>query len=495
MISNQPTCPYCNSPALIPAGTAAGQRVPCPRCGESFPYRGPGAEALAARPATPPSAPDPPAEPRPLSNRKVAATVLGVMLVMAGLALAYALHTVMVRRGYDLHLPKSQAVDVPLYARIALGVYAAALVTALVWGWNRREAAPGGGPWRQRLTVPALGLAALVGFGLALLALQGRPAREAANGGGAEPVRRVPPADLPELGYLPDDTNGLVAVHVAEALHEPVGRQVLARLNFGDVGVQGLEGLTGLKLDDLEHVVLGLKLDDLIPPRMTLVAQTRRPYDPGAVRAALKADRGTPQGGRTLHHFQMPGFGLDAYVWFADERTLVVARRLKDFERVPRTPHPGLDHLPAELQGFLKTRMGPAAQVWAVGHADGWDKVKVAQLGLALLYRTDVLTLFEAGRVLPKLRTAGAWLVCGDGVTLRAAFACADEASAKALARYFTPDDEQGRKTLEALGMLGKQPLPRALGETLKTVQEGSWVELQAKAGAEAVRSAADRPE
>jgi hypothetical protein len=33
------TCPYCNAEVTVARGTPAGRRVPCPRCGETFPYR------------------------------------------------------------------------------------------------------------------------------------------------------------------------------------------------------------------------------------------------------------------------------------------------------------------------------------------------------------------------------------------------------------------------------------------------------------------------
>jgi hypothetical protein len=101
------------------------------------------------------------------------------MAAMALLGLAYALHTQALRRGYDVQLPKSRAIDVPLFARVALGIYVAGLVGAIVWGWNRRERAAGdeARPWTSRLGVPGLAVLALVGIGLALLAIRARPVR------------------------------------------------------------------------------------------------------------------------------------------------------------------------------------------------------------------------------------------------------------------------------------------------------------------------------
>src|SRR5437588_739762 len=93
-------CPYCNASVTLPPGTQPGQRVPCPRCGEAFPYRGPavgGDDLTAAAPLTTPTA----AEPPPWSNLRVAGTVLGFMALMAITGLTFALVTQKIRRAHD----------------------------------------------------------------------------------------------------------------------------------------------------------------------------------------------------------------------------------------------------------------------------------------------------------------------------------------------------------------------------------------------------------
>src|SRR5262245_34858532 len=94
-------CPYCNAYVAVPAGTAAGQRVPCPRCGELFAYRPPVGNGFGA--ATPPgptvTAATTQAPTRTgLSNWVIAGIVLGMMFVAAGVALWFALRTVEDRR-------------------------------------------------------------------------------------------------------------------------------------------------------------------------------------------------------------------------------------------------------------------------------------------------------------------------------------------------------------------------------------------------------------
>jgi hypothetical protein len=96
------TCPYCNAFVEVPPG--AGPRLTCPRCGESFALRG--APAAAPKPVqtstgvteTPPPVKPPDARAR---NRKTAAVVLGGMVFMATVGLAFALWTQAERRSHD----------------------------------------------------------------------------------------------------------------------------------------------------------------------------------------------------------------------------------------------------------------------------------------------------------------------------------------------------------------------------------------------------------
>src|SRR4051794_5186786 len=78
MTTDSLTCPYCNAYVPMPAGAAPGQRLPCPRCGEAFPYRSPEAGSDGPGPFSPNgNAPaflapmDAPAPPRRWSNRAV----------------------------------------------------------------------------------------------------------------------------------------------------------------------------------------------------------------------------------------------------------------------------------------------------------------------------------------------------------------------------------------------------------------------------------------
>jgi hypothetical protein len=256
----------------------------------------------------------------------------------------------------------------------------------------------------------------------------------------------------------------------------------LQRVGLGGEGAPNLEKWAGLRLDDIDHAALGLKLDDELLTRFVLVVRARRPVEQQSVRDALKTEGKREVGSRQVYPFVLKtGLSLpptvSASAWFADEYTLVIA---KEFDRIPLAPKAGLDHLRPALRQVIKERMGPSAQVWAAAHAESWD-------GLNFFLRTGLENYLEKDApTFKKVRTAAVWLTADDGVTLRAAFDCADEDGAKVLAAYFTPKEGKGLKALAARPDSG--PMARELVDSLKATRHATWVDLQAKASAEAVR-------
>ena len=428
MSANPPSCPYCNAVVSVPGGTREGQFVPCPRCGERFPYHGPTPAENGTAPAV---APLTDALGQPLVDRvgerlrrwpkqNVALLILGVMALMAAGGLALALLTQSIRRSHDFQKPPDES---------------------------------------------------------------------------AGRVRVTAPADLAALGYLPPETDVIVGVHVAEALQEPAGQEFLKRFQPAEAlpeqqgeegrgpGLPGtLEQWTGLSLGEIDHAVLGLDVANQVIPHLVLVVQTRHRYDPEKVQRALRATR-SPEPGKQLFRFHVERPPVDAVLWFAAERTLVVALTQEDLERVPETPAPGIGHLTPPLQDMLKTRLGPGDQVWAVGHAADWEKTTAKLLSGALRRRDR--------QVLEDVRTFGAWLQFDEGLRLNGAFHCADEPAAEALEKYLARPEGDERKPLRLLGARAEnEPIARELSRTLKVVRDGAWVMLQAKAGADTIRQA-----
>src|SRR5262249_43860343 len=143
----------------------------------------------------------------------------------------------------------------------------------------------------------------------------------------------------------------------------------------GGAGAGDLEKWAGLKLDEIEHAALGLKLDADMLTRFVLVVRARRPIDEPRVRDALKVKTREQGDGRPVYPFILEtGLDLVAKIgvsaWFADEHTLVIA---KNFSRIPLTPKPGIDHLQPALRDVIKQRMGSSAQAWVAAHVDSWD--------------------------------------------------------------------------------------------------------------------------
>jgi hypothetical protein len=326
---------------------------------------------------------------------------------------------------------------------------------------------------------------ALIGIGLALVAIQGRPARQPLEID-KPTVPPVAPADLAALGYLPDDTDMIAAVHLAEALDNPVGRDLLWRVGLDGAGAPDLARWTGLKLEDIDHAALGVKLGADLPVSEVLVIRSRRPLDPQAVRDALKAKAREEVAGRPAYPFVLETglpllASLNLAAWFADEHTLVLAKKER-FERIPIAPKAGIDHLRPALREVLKERMGPAAQVWTAAHTDSWNALNPFLVRLPLEGR-----LGDGADKVKKVRTLAVWFTADrEGVTLGGACDSADEEGAKALAAFLAPKDRKGLRDVFAPPDAGA--MGRELVDSLKTTQHGTWVDVQAKASADAVR-------
>ena len=327
------TCPYCN--ALVPASdqAAAGRRVPCPRCGEAFTLRRPlpaPSPELQTGPSVSLTAPygaEFDVERRlrmRRGNRLLAGVVFGVMGVMGAVGLSFALYTQPERRANDTRMP-------PPVRKSPLA-----------------EQAP-----------------------------DGQPAR--------------PPAALEALHWLPANTTLIAGVQVAELRQTDAGRDLLNHLlHIGKIEINAdlLERWTGLKTEEIDHLVLGVQADDALPPQTMLVVRTVRPYDADAVKAVLQAERAGEAGRRVFYKGKPRDGGLRPVLWFADDRTLVVGLLEKHLEQVPEAPAVGLERLPAEVRTLLEGRLQAAGPVWLTAHSEDWRNTGAAML-IGALAKTD----------------------------------------------------------------------------------------------------------
>ena len=392
MTTEPQTCPYCN--ALVPdsSGTTAGQRVPCPRCGEAFTLRQPqprGSADLQTAPTNSPSlvGVDLDVDRRlrmRRTNRIVGAMVLGVMGFGAILSLTYALYSQPDRRAHDTRMPHK----------------------------------PRGPNLIEFPTTPP----------------------------------STSPAALEALRWLPADSNVVVGVQVAELRQTDAGRdhlKHLSRIGKIDLNADLLQRWTGLKVEEVDHLVLGVKADDELLPRMVLVVRTLHPYNADAVRTALQAERLPDANGKTLYKCKPRDGGLAPVLWCADERTLVFGLIAGRLEAVPDKPALGLERLPAEVRALLENRLQSAGPAWAVGYAADWRKTAAA----AFLTEKDAAVLAHVHGFAIQLQTE-------QPTTLLASVQCDNADAAQALEKR----------------VLAAKPAPDA---DWKAAREGPWLTLQ----------------
>ena len=240
------TCPYCNAQVPLPDGAQDGQRIQCRRCGETFPLRGvtgaiklPPGIATAPMPGVSAALVQPSlTNPRRPANRLLGGAVLGVMILMAAGGLTFALMTQAQRRANDT-----------------------------------------GAPPRIK-----------------------RPLYELPDGG-AVPLA-VAPAKLDTLGYLPPHTNLVLCVQVAALQQTAAGRKILAEpiaLGQREIVLERLFGWTGLKIDELDHLLVGIRTEDVDFPRIVIVARTVKPLNLRDVRSRLRRC-GTPGARESEEH-------------------------------------------------------------------------------------------------------------------------------------------------------------------------------------------------
>jgi hypothetical protein len=278
-------------------------------------------------------------------------------------------------------------------------------------------------------------------------------------------VTPVAPAKLAALGYLPSDSSLIIGAHVAEARADKAGQELLSAplgLGVAQVRLDSLVKWTGLALSDIDHLVIGTRVEDPLPaPRTVLVIRTREPYDADKVRGKLQARGKAVRGKKELYTIEVPNVPFEPGLWCADEHTLVFGLKRDHLDAVPDTPRPDVDRFGGDIAGVLKERMKPGGPLWVVGHARDWNETAAALL-LARLDKADRERLLQ-------VRTAAAWVEPGETVKVHATFRCGDAAGAAALAGLFTGPDPAARPDLKAF-------------------QDEAWVTLQWKTDLDTLR-------
>jgi hypothetical protein len=256
---------------------------------------------------------------------------------------------------------------------------------------------------------------------------------------GAASGDQLAPGELPALGYLPDTANVIVGVHVRSILEHPDSRPALAALGLdpGPNGGFGLDRLTGVPLDNLDHVAAGVVLDGG-GFGVTVVAQTQRPYDAERVRQALQAGRPQKHGDKTLYpvQFQPPRLqAVSGFLWCATDHTLVLGWQAKDFDAVPDPPRADLDRFRGPLPTLIHDRLEKGTVVWVAAHAERWNTL-IVQKALETL----PAELRKAGG---GLGSGAVGLTLGPPARLRLTGICSTPAGAERLQHFLSDAAER----------------------------------------------------
>lgn len=384
-----------------------------------------------------------------ISNKAIAAAILGVMAVMALVALFFALQTETIRRAHDVNIGKPQLVTVPLLVKIASNLWIIGLAVLLLSIWRNRvraaqfEAARSAHGFRWVAGIVAILVAVSV-----IISLLSGPLRKQSSQLPRElelPLVRVKsPAQMEALHYLPADSNVIAAVDVAELLRRPEGEDFLAGWRLGpiDFGSNAVETWAGLKREAIDHAVLALKFDELLIPRATLVIRTKQPYDAVDVLKTLHAARVLEPVGQDRYRYRLGQ--IDAGLWCPPEgRILIYALTAKDLNAASLEPKPGIEHFSQALRELLGERLTQPAPLWIAGHSDQWDKT--------VLYAWLMGQPRPEQQALSGLRSFGLWLMLDGPATLNVAAACSDPKAAQSLATFL---EEQVRGRLHGVKLV-----------------------------------------
>ena len=360
------TCPFCNAVVPPMSGLTVGQRIACPRCGEVFAVshvpEGQVAPSIAQMPELVGEAPKP-----VRANRILGGAVLGVMLVMAGIGLAYALATVQMRREHDRALPRKQ----------------------------RKPWLLGNKPGDEEIAVSP---AQLVGL-------------------------RYLPAST---GFVV----GLHVEELLDGTLGKDLQAKSWKIGSTEVSLGSVKEWTGLAAEEIDHIVVGVDVRDLdardLTPPVHIAIHARRSDGANRMRVALKATGGrkekTPEGGdRMLYAVNIKGVPMR--LWAADERTVVIGV-FTNLERVPGKPTADINHLPREMRETIEKRLAAGVPFWAAGHSTNW---KNTWLPTVLDPAKDLPLV---GR-LEQVQTFGLWLVPSRPMKVGGAFRFADGSAAE----------------------------------------------------------------
>jgi hypothetical protein len=323
----------------------------------------------------------------------------------------------------------------------------------------------------------AMLLMAVMGLVLALLTQESRRQNDYRLKRGATLSPAVAaPGELTGLGFLPPEVNVVAAVQIAELLKDQAGKRLLEAPRPAplELLLSTVAKWTRLEAEDLEHVVLGTEIKAKLP-QVTMIVQTRRPFDPARLAKSLYPALPTLQRGKPL--YRLPLKAGEGILWCPEPRTLVFLFRLdalkvEDLNAIPFLPRTGTDAAPRAIQPILEAqRVSKQSLAWMAGRLDEPDLV-------------EELSAFAplpagAGQFLTGIRAFGLSLLSQEGLVLVGYFQTSDDKMTRVI-----------QKQLEELKLKNLQSMKVEVPPPDVTDPAAQWLTLQIRGDAEALREA-----
>jgi hypothetical protein len=204
---------------------------------------------------------------------------------------------------------------------------------------------------------------------------------------------------------------------------------------------------------------------------LTLVIETRYPYELAPVLQALQARSAIERGGKTLHPVRLGS--IPGELWCPTDQILVLGFEGKDLDAVPLTPQPGIDHLPSPIQALLRDRLGQSAQALLAADSEQWE-TKALWLSFAL---KPVLAKQET-TLWSQVQRVGLWLRFDQTIFLNAGFAFPDRTTAEAFHDFLVQKEMANPETVEVRRDVWVTVETQTNGEAVRQALRGGFINL-----------------
>ncbi len=257
-------------------------------------------------------------------------------------------------------------------------------------------------------------------------------------------AEQTPPARLAGLGLFPENSDMVAGIHIRDFLRSSEGKKTFENLkeNLLKEPLEKIKQTTGLRVQDLDHVVLATRFNKK-GQEMFVVVRTVKSYSPEKIGQALNHSK--PDSFRNRPVYRSKGNPLvNGLFWCKDARTLVIslrlgAVRLEDLETFPKKAKSGTTALSSPLRRALEKRMDPSNVLWVVGETEPLKEIlKYLPKSPQGENRKQVeKTLQKVEEAQQKVKIFSMGVRLQKGITFSGNFQAKDWQAAQFLSQYF----------------------------------------------------------